>query len=184
MNAIIYSRVSTTDGTQTVENQLADLARWEQAMGERVHVVARIVDQQSSRDTRPGKERALKLLRTKQADTVVFWSLDRWGRTMSELVSEFDEAVRRGWTLISLKEGVSLDSAAGKPFAHLLAAFGQFERDRLSERTRAGMVRAKQQGTRSGRPIGRPRKLAAWSRSSHLGEPSALRAEGFRSLGL
>jgi DNA invertase Pin-like site-specific DNA recombinase len=161
VNAIIYSRVSTTDGTQTVENQLADLVRWEQAMGERVHVVERISDQQSSRDTRPGKERALKLLRTKQADTVVFWSLDRWGRTMSELVSEFDEAVRRDWTLISLKEGVSLDSAAGKLFANLLAAFAQFERDRLSERTRAGMARAKQCGTRSGRPIGRPRKAAA-----------------------
>jgi len=147
-----------TDGSQTTENQLRELAQWEAAMAARpdVRIIDRITDEQSSRDTRPGKERALKLLRTKQADTVVFWSLDRWGRTMRELVLEFDEAIQRGWTLISLREGISLDTAAGKLFAHILAAMANFERDRISERTRAGMARARAQG----KHVGRPRKKA------------------------
>jgi DNA invertase Pin-like site-specific DNA recombinase len=151
---VVYARVSSTDGSQTTENQMRELAQWEAAMGDRVNIVERLTDQQSTRDTRPGKERALRLLRTKQADTVVFWSLDRWGRTMRELVLEFDEAVVRGWTLISLKEGISLDTAAGKLFAHILAAMANFERDRLSERTKAGMARARAQG----KHVGRPRK--------------------------
>lgn len=157
MNVITYARVSLTDGSQTTDNQLRELAQWEANMGDRVNIVARITDEQSTRDTRPGKERALKLLRTKQADTVVFWSMDRWGRTMRELVLEFDEAIARGWTLISLREGISLDTAAGKLFAHILAAMANFERDRISERTRAGMARA----AAAGKHVGRPRKLAA-----------------------
>jgi DNA invertase Pin-like site-specific DNA recombinase len=161
VNAIIYARVSLTDGSQTTENQLRELDQWAAAMGDRVAIVDRITDQQSTRDTRPGKERALALLRTKVADTVVFWSLDRWGRDMRELVLEFDEAIRRGWTLISLREGISLDTAAGQLMAHMLAAMAAFERARISERTRAGMARVKAQGKPIGRPRKHPRKEAA-----------------------
>jgi putative DNA-invertase from lambdoid prophage Rac len=162
MNAIVYARVSLSDGSQTVENQLRELDAWTAAMAGRDSflLVERITDEASTRDRRPGKERALGLLRTKLADTVVFWSLDRWGRTSAELLAEFEEASRAGWTLISLKEGFSLDTAAGRLYAGLLGIFAQFERDRLRERTMAGLARARAQGKRLGRPPKRKERAA------------------------
>jgi 5-methylcytosine-specific restriction endonuclease McrA len=71
---------------------------------------------------------------------------------MSELVLDIEEFTKRGVQLISLKEGLRFDSAAGQLYAHMLAAFANFERERIRERTLAGLARAKAQGKHLGRP--------------------------------
>jgi DNA invertase Pin-like site-specific DNA recombinase len=81
----IYARISKAI-EQNPENQLIDLRRWAAAMGHEVQ--GEYVDEISSRDTRPNKELVLKLIRQRKIDGVAFWTLDRWGRTMSELVME------------------------------------------------------------------------------------------------
>ena len=66
-------------------------------------------------------------------------------------------AHERGVAFVSLKEGPDLSTAAGRLQLHILSALGEFERARLIERTRAGLARARRQGTRLGR---RPVRLA------------------------
>ena len=149
MKVALYARVSKAE-EQTPENQLLELRRWAQATG--AEVVGEFVDEVSSRDTRPQKEEVLRKLRVAEIDGVVFYSLDRWGRSMGELVLEFEEAAAKNWKLVSLKEGLQLDTAAGKLHAHMLSAFANFERDRIKERTLSGLKRARAQGKRFGRP--------------------------------
>lgn len=151
MRVALYARVSKGI-YQNPENQLLELRRWAQQAG--VEVEGEYVDQISSRDTRPQKEAVLKKLRLGVIEGVAFYALDRWGRDMSELVRDLEEARLRGWQLISLKEGLRFDTAAGMLYAHLLAAFANFERERIRERTYAGLARARAQGKKLGRPKG------------------------------
>lgn len=68
------------------------------------------------------------------------------------------ELHERGVAFVSLKEGLDLSTAAGRLQLHILSALGEFERARLIERTKAGLARARKQGTRLGR---RPVRLTA-----------------------
>lgn len=154
MKVALYARVSKA-GDQTPENQLIELRRWAAAGGH--EIAGEFVDECSSRDTRPQKEEVLRLLRVGQIKGVAFVALDRWGRSLSELVREFEEAVERKWVMVSLKEGISFDTAAGRLYAHMLGAFAAFERDIIRERTIAGLARVRAQGKRLGRPCGGPR---------------------------
>lgn len=149
MKVALYARVSKALD-QNPENQLIDLRRWAKASGH--EVVGEFIDEVSSKDTRPQKEIVLKKLRLGEIKGVAFWSLDRWGRTMSELVMELEEFSKSGVSLISMKEGLDLSSAAGRLMANVLAAMANFERDRIRERTLLGLARAKAQGKKLGRP--------------------------------
>lgn len=149
MKVLLYARVSLAL-RQTPENQLIELRRWAEAYDH--EVVAELVDETSSKDTRPEKERALKMLRTGKAQGVAFWTLDRWGRTMGELVLEMEEFADLGITMFSMKEGIDLSTSAGRLMGNILAAMANFERDRIKERTNLGLARARAQGKKLGRP--------------------------------
>lgn len=151
MKVALYARVSKGED-QTTENQLLELRRWAKATD--ADVEGEYEESVSSRDTRPQKELLLRKLRLGEIQGVVFASLSRWGRSTSELVQGMEEAQERGWTLVSLKEGLRFDTAAGKAFAGMLAVFAQFERDLVRERTLAGLARAKAQGKKLGAPKG------------------------------
>ena len=153
MKVAIYARVSKAL-EQNPENQLIALRQWAKASGN--DVIGEYVDEVSSKDTRPMKEEVLKKLRSGIIDGVAFYALDRWGRTMSELVLELEEFSRDNKTLFSLREGLDLSTAAGRMFANILAAMANFERDRIRERTLLGLARARSQGKRLGRPRTKP----------------------------
>ena len=155
MKVALYARVSKALA-QNPENQLIELRRWAKACDH--EVVGEYVDEISSRDTRPNKEAVLALLRRGEIQGVAFWSLDRWGRSMSELVLELEEFSKAGKTMMSLKESIDLSTAAGRLMANVLSAMANFERDRISERTRLGLARARAgrgSATPGGRPTGR-----------------------------
>lgn len=149
MQIALYARVSKAL-EQNPETQLIELRRWAQASGHEVQ--GEYIDEISSKDTRPSKEHILNLLRTGELDGVAFIALDRWGRTMSELVLEIEEFQKSNKLMMSLKEGLDFTTAAGRLFAHVLAAMANFERDRIRERTLLGIARARAQGKRLGRP--------------------------------
>jgi len=149
MKIALYARVSKAL-EQNPENQLLELRKFAKSAGHKV--VGEFVDEISSKDTRPKKEEVLKMLRLSQIDGVAFYALDRWGRSMTELVMELDEFSKSGKSLISLKEGLDLSTAAGRMFANILAAMANFERDRIRERTLLGLARARAQGKKLGRP--------------------------------
>lgn len=137
---------------QNPENQLIELRKWAKDAGH--EVVGEFVDEISSKDQRPQKEKVLGLLRLGTINGACFWSLDRWGRTMSELVLEIEEFAcnpKRQVFLFSLKEQLDLTTAAGRLSAHMWAALANFERDRIQERTLLGLSRARKEGKVLGR---------------------------------
>ena len=97
MKVALYARVSKALD-QNPENQLIELRSW--AKKADVIVEGEYLDEISSKDTRPSKELILRKLRLNEIDGVAFWSLDRWGRTMSELVLELEEFSKSGKTLM------------------------------------------------------------------------------------
>lgn len=152
MKVAIYARVSTTD--QEPENQLQELRRYVEARG---WTATEFVDRgvSGAKDSRPQLNALLTKARRRRIDAVVCWRLDRLGRNLKHLVTMLDELQALGVAFISLAEGIDATTAAGKLQMHVLAAISEFERSRIAERVKAGLARAKQQGTRLGRPTRR-----------------------------
>ena len=147
--AALYARVSTLD--QEPENQLAELRRY---VAVRDWVAIEYVDQgvSGTKDRRPALDRLVADARRRQVDTVVVWRLDRLGRSLTHLVTLLDEFHAVGVGFVSLGEGIDLHTPAGRLQLHILAALAEFERARIAERVAAGLARARQNGTRLGRP--------------------------------
>lgn len=150
MKVALYARVSKAV-EQNPENQLIQLRKWAETAGHTVE--GEYVDEISSKDTRPKKEEVLRKLRRGEIEGVLFWSLDRWGRTMTELVLEMEEFAGAEKTLMSYQEALDLSTASGRLAGNVLAALANFERDRIRERTLLGLARAKAQGKKLGRPF-------------------------------
>ena len=88
--------------------------------------------------------------RRREIDVVLVWRLDRWGRSVADLVSTLQELQHLDVGFVSLTE--ALDLTTGRAMAGLLAVFAEFEREILRERVCAGLTHARQQGKRLGRP--------------------------------
>jgi putative DNA-invertase from lambdoid prophage Rac len=149
----IYTRVSTDD--QTAECQAPEC---EQLAAMRGEVVSRYTEVGSAAKRRPAFEAMLADGRRGRFDVLVIWAIDRFGRSMVGNLQDLLELDRLGVTVASVREGW-LDTS-GPTRGLLVAVFSwaaEQERNRLIERTRAGMARAARMGTRSGRRIGRPR---------------------------
>ena len=104
---------------------------------------------------RPSEKLARELLeaaRRREIDVVLVWRLDRWGRSVTDLLATLQELEHLGVGFVSLTEALDLTTPAGRAMAGLLAVFAAFEREILGERTRAGLAHARQNGKRLGRP--------------------------------
>jgi DNA invertase Pin-like site-specific DNA recombinase len=99
--------------------------------------------------------------RQRRFDAVLVWKLDRFGRSLVHCVSGIQELASLGIRFIATSQGLDTDESnpASKLLMHILAAVAQFERELIRERVSAGMRSAKAKGTRSGKPIGRPRRV-------------------------
>ena len=144
----LYSRVST--GLQHCENQSAELQRY---ASERGFTMLEYSDTISgATDKRPGLDMLLGDARRRRFDTVVVWALDRAGRNLKHLITLIEELHELGIAFVSLREGLDLSTASGRLQFHVLASLAAFERERLRERTIAGLQRARTEGRRLGRP--------------------------------
>ena len=154
----IYARVSTRNG-QTTENQLREL----RAVAERNgwEVVEVFTDDGVSgakgREQRPGLDELLKGVARREFDVVAAWSVDRLGRSLQDLIATLNELKAKGVDLYLHKQGLDTGTPAGKAMFQMLGVFAEFEREIIAERIHAGLARAREQGTKSGKPIGRPR---------------------------
>jgi DNA invertase Pin-like site-specific DNA recombinase len=165
----IYARVSTSDGGQTPENQLLGLRKFAESQGWRV--AAEYVDLESgARSDRPQFRALMEAAAQRQFDTVLFWSLDRLSRegplpTLQYLNRLGSYGVRwRSFTEPYLDTPVPF----GEAIVAVLAAVAKQERLRLVERVQAGLARARATGTKSGRPVGRPRAVFRRDRAAEL----------------
>ncbi len=152
-----YLRVST-DG-QTVENQRMALQEVAERRG--WHVVGEYADNGISgatgRDQRPGLDSAMKDASRRKFDILAFWSIDRLGRSTAQATAALEELIEAGVTIYAHKEGVDGSTPHGKAMLQMAAVFGELERSMIRERVHAGIARAKEQGTKTGNPFGRPR---------------------------
>jgi putative DNA-invertase from lambdoid prophage Rac len=145
----IYCRVSTQD--QNTLNQRLVLEKYAQ---DRAWEYAVFEETESTRKTRPVKQRLLQLLRNGEFEGVLVYKLDRYARSLSELILEVKELIDKGLSFISVTDNLNFDTAAGKLQFGILCCFSEFERDLIRERTIEGLKRAKQQGKQLGRPKG------------------------------
>jgi len=83
---------------------------------------------------------------------VLVWRLDRWGRSLPDLVTTLKELAELGVGFVSLTEALDMTTATGRAMVGLLAVFAQFGHDLLCERVRSGLAEAKLKGKRLGRP--------------------------------
>jgi DNA invertase Pin-like site-specific DNA recombinase len=176
MRAAIYCRVSTTD--QHSENQIDDLRTYIATRQWTLAGEFRDEGVSGSRGSRPALDRLMADARRGRVDCICVWSLDRFGRSLAHVVTTVQELHERGVAFVSLKEGLDLSTAAGRLQLHILSALGEFERARLIERTKAGLDRARRQGTRLGR---RPVRLTTAQLASVAGLPVR---EAARALGV
>jgi DNA invertase Pin-like site-specific DNA recombinase len=95
---------------------------------------------------RPGMERLLIDLRAGHLDRIVVWRLDRLGRTTRGLCQLFEELQERKVDLVSLKDGFSLSSPAGRLHARILASPAEYETEIRAERVHAGQQVARKKG--------------------------------------
>lgn len=151
MKAVIYARVSTSNGSQTCENQLLELRRYCEARSWAVQ--AEYADEISgAKDRRPALDELLKAARRRRFDVLVCWRLDRLGRNLRHLILLLDELQALGIAFVTLGEGIDTSTPAGRLQLHILSAIAEFERSRIQERVVAGLARAKAQGRKLGRP--------------------------------
>jgi putative DNA-invertase from lambdoid prophage Rac len=150
MRAGLYARVSTHD-QQTLGLQTEAMSAYLRDRSWKV--VSQVKDVGSGAKDRPGRESLLKTARRREVDVVVVWRLDRWGRSLPDLVVTLRELTELGVGFVSLTEALDLTTSTGRAMTGMLAVFAEFEREILQERVRAGIAQARKEG----RPHGRPR---------------------------
>jgi DNA invertase Pin-like site-specific DNA recombinase len=150
--AALYLRVST-DG-QTTENQRRELVEVASRAGWKVVEVYEDagISGAKGRGDRPAFDRLHKDAVRRQFDVVMAWSVDRLGRSLSDLLRFLEELRGLGVGLYLHKQALDTTTPAGKAMFQMLGVFAEFERAIIQERVRAGLARAKSQGKRLGRP--------------------------------
>jgi len=152
MKALTYSRVSTSDKGQNPEIQAAELRRY--CAAREWEIAEEIIDHGFSggTDQRPGLKQLMALARARRVDVVVVTKLDRLARSLKHLVAVLDEFQAIGILFVSVGDQIDLGTASGRLMLHIVAAFAEFERALIRERTVAGLAYARSQGKRLGRP--------------------------------
>lgn len=145
----LYARVSTFD-QHTIPLQIRALREYAARRGWTIAMQVREVG--SGAAQRLLREKLLDAARRRQIDVVLVWRLDRWGRSVADLLATLQELEHLGVGFVSLTEALDLTTPAGRAMAALLAVFAEFEREILRERVRAGLAHARQNGQRLGRP--------------------------------
>jgi len=149
LRAGLYARVSTDD-QQTLPMQSRAMREYAARRGWTIAMQVREVG--SGAAQRQAREKLLEAARRREIDVVLVWRLDRWGRSVTDLLATLQELEHLDVGFVSLTEALDLTTPAGRAMAGLLAVFAAFEREILAERTRAGLAHARQTGKRLGRP--------------------------------
>jgi DNA invertase Pin-like site-specific DNA recombinase len=155
MRVALYARTSTTD--QDCQNQLRVLREVASRRG--WSIIEEYVDHGFSgakdRSKRPAFGRLCKDAARRKFDMVAAWAIDRLGRSVQHVAAFIVEMDALGIGLYLDQQAIDSSTPTGKAMLQMCAVFGELERALIRERVLAGLARAKERGTRSGRPIGR-----------------------------
>src|SRR5467141_3355223 len=161
----LYIRVSTSK--QYTENQRRELEAMAARSGWDVVKVFEDtgISGAKGRDKRPGLDAMLKAVNAKEFDMVAAWSVDRLGRSLTDLLGILQGLHDKGVDLFLHQQGLDTSTTAGKAMFQMLGVFAEFERGIIRERVNAGLARARAKGTKFGR---RPVKASIEARIREL----------------
>ena len=157
MRIAIYTRVSKSDESQDPQNQLNPLKDFAKAL--KGEVIGEYVDLASG--GRSDRENFLRMLEDADKhkfDLLLIWSLDRLSREgISNTLGYLDRLKRNGVAVKSLQESWldTRDESLGQLLIAIFSWVAQQERKRIVERTMAGLDRARRNGKKLGRPVGK-----------------------------
>ena len=172
----LYLRVSTDE--QTTANQRREL---EVVAAHKGWILTKVfedvgVSGAKGRDKRPGFDAMLKAVTRGEVDLVAAWAVDRLGRSLQHLIETLSELQAAKVDLYLHQQSLDTSTPAGMALFQMLGVFAQFERSMIVSRVTAGMARAKANGTKSGKAIGRPKVSKATE--------TAIRAELAKGTGI
>ena len=170
MKAVIYTRISTSG--QTVEPQRMELAAF--AASRSMPIVAEFSDVISgTKFTRDGLNALIAAAMRREFDTVLIIKIDRLGRSLANVLNLIETFDKLGIAVIATSQGIdtSKSNPAGRLTLGILSCCAEFERDLISERTRAGLAVARANGKILGKPskVLVPdwrEKVAAWQKET------------------
>lgn len=136
-----YARVSTEDQHLDAQTSALEGIGAERIFAEKIS---------GTRKARPELDRMIDQLR--EADVVVVTKYDRLSRSLQDLLSIVEDIRTKGAGFRSLAEDIDTTTPAGRLVFHVFASIAQFERERISERTREGLAAARKRGRVGGRP--------------------------------
>ncbi|QFQ76883.1 recombinase family protein [Vibrio harveyi] len=149
MRTFAYCRVSTSE--QTTENQIVAIRNAGYDVDDS-RVISETVSGSTSAIQRPNFK-ALVEHKLEANDTLVVLKLDRLGRDNIDVQQTVELLIQKGIRVVCLDLPTpDLSSSQGKLMLQMFSAFAEFERNRISERTKEGLERAKKQGKKLGRP--------------------------------
>tara|TARA_Y100001960_G_C14782305_1_gene887747 strand:- start:11204 stop:11761 length:558 start_codon:yes stop_codon:yes gene_type:complete len=135
-----YARVSTED--QQLSLQIDALNK---------EGVDEIITEKISGTSKEFKERTKLLESLQKNDEVIFWKLDRLGRSIIDVLHFLKKVESKGATIKCLTENIETKSPAGRMFAGMILLFSEYDNEIRKERTRAGLESAKKRGVSLGR---------------------------------
>ena len=147
----IYLRVSTAE--QNTRNQRRELKAAAERHG---WSVAGVYEDEGisgarGRDGRPGLDALLKAITRREFDMVAAWSVDRLGRSLTDLLAVFGELHANGVGLYLHQQGLDTSTPSGRAMFQMMGVFAEFEHAMIRERVMAGLARAREEGTKLGR---------------------------------
>ncbi len=145
MKVAIYCRVSTDE--QTTDNQEFICKKWSEDNNHEIFKIYKDIISGSS-NNRPSFNELLSDMRRYRFRAIVVTKLDRIGRSLKHLLSLFDEFNTKKVEFVSVTQNIDTTTSAGKLQLHIMGAFAEFERNIISERTREGLLKAKNVGKR------------------------------------
>jgi len=146
----LYARVSTLD-QQTLPLQMRAMREYAARRG--WTVATQIKEVGSGAAERELRGKLIDAARRREIDVVLVWRLDRWGRSLVDLVVTLKELAELGVAFVSLTEALDLTTPTGRAMAGLLSVFAAFEHEIIRERIRAGIAEARLKGKHLGRPV-------------------------------
>jgi DNA invertase Pin-like site-specific DNA recombinase len=147
----LYLRVSTTE--QTTQNQRRELKAVAARHGWEVVGIFEDagISGAKGRPDRPGLDALLKAVARRDIDLVAAWSVDRLGRSLTDLLDLLKELHAKEVDLYLHQQGLDTSTPSGRAMFQMMGVFAEFERAMIRERVLAGLARARDEGTRLGR---------------------------------
>lgn len=178
----LYVRTSVDDNDGAA--QLHELRAAAAARGWAPYVVLVDRGESGAKASRPEWDKLIRAAREGELKALMCTELSRIGRSVVNVVMALDELHQAGVQVVLTRQGLDYGTPVGRAVATILAAVAQLERDQTRERIAAGLRRAKDNGTRSGKPVGRPERSVDIERATKLRTEGATWSAIARAMGV